>query len=123
MNHYSVSFQKTKPRVKNNLFVQIFEFAIHFSIRKSITALKEMKNRIKSIEAGVEDFKGKPLIKYEVIAQSRSLQKMKHFTDELERAVTVVGSLALGVEPKDPLTEDLCIQLSIYSAIAGRKQA
>lgn len=68
-------------------------------------------------------FKRKPLIKYEVIAQSRSLQKMKHFTDELERAVTVVGSLALSVEPKDPLTEYLCIQLSIYSAISGRKQA
>ncbi|MCH7558952.1 MAG: response regulator [Planctomycetes bacterium] len=88
-----------------------------------ITVLKEMEDKIKSIEAGADDFISKPFSKYKVIARSRSLLKMRHFTDELEHAETVIGSLALSVESKDPYTEGHCARLSMYSAISGRKWA
>ena len=46
---------------------------------------------------------------------------MKAFTDELERAESVIASLALGVEAKDPYTEGHCDRLSRYSAALGAR--
>lgn len=46
---------------------------------------------------------------------------MKQFTDELENAETVVFSLALSVEAKDPGTGGHCERLSRYSAAIGER--
>jgi cyclic di-GMP phosphodiesterase len=86
-----------------------------------VTALTDSADRIKGIECGADDFLNKPINREELLARVRSLLRLKHFTDELESAETVLFSLALSIEAKDPYTEGHCDRLSKYSvALAAR---
>src|SRR6202012_3955915 len=73
------------------------------------------------MRAGAEDFLRKPVNKQELLARTRSLLRLKEFTDELENAETVVFSLALSIEAKDPYTKGHCDRLSSYSEALGRR--
>jgi putative two-component system response regulator len=55
----------------------------------------------------------------ELLARVRSLLTLKHRTDELERAESVLFSLARSIEGKDPYTHGHCERLSDYSARLG----
>jgi putative two-component system response regulator len=86
-----------------------------------VTGLTDSGDRIQGIEAGADDFLNKPVNKEELLARVRSLLRLKQFTDELENAETVLFSLALSIEAKDPYTEGHCGRLSKYSvALAWR---
>lgn len=86
-----------------------------------ITALSSKEDRIHGIECGADDFLNKPVHREELLARVRSLLRLKQFTDELENAETVLCSLALSIEAKDPYTEGHCERLSKYSvALAER---
>jgi putative two-component system response regulator len=85
-----------------------------------VTGLDSTNDRIRGIDCGADDFLSKPVNKEELLARVRSLLKLKHFTDELENAETVLFSLALGVEAKDPYTEGHCQRLAKYSVALGR---
>ena len=86
-----------------------------------VTGLDNTEDRIQGIECGADDFLGKPINKQELLARVRSLLRIKHFTDELENAETVLASLALSIEAKDPYTEGHCQRLAEYSvALAER---
>ena len=86
-----------------------------------VTGLDNTDDRIQGIECGADDFISKPINKEELLARVRSLLKLKQFTDELENAETVLSSLALSIEAKDPYTEGPCERLSKYSvALAER---
>src|SRR5579862_7534900 len=80
-----------------------------------VTGLTESSDRIQGIECGADDFLQKPINREELLARVRSLLRLKQFTDELERAETVLFSLALSIEAKDPYTEGHCDRLSKYS--------
>jgi putative two-component system response regulator len=84
-----------------------------------VTALTRLEQKIKGIEAGADDFLTKPFNSVELITRVRSLLKVKQLTDELENAETVLFSLALGVEAKDPYTEGHCERLSAFSFQLG----
>src|SRR5438128_7369958 len=71
-----------------------------------ITGLSEREDRVRGIEAGADDFLNKPIFPEELFARVKSLLKLKDFTDELETAETVLCTLALSVESRDPYTED-----------------
>jgi putative two-component system response regulator len=86
-----------------------------------VTALKATEERIKGIEAGADDFLSKPYNRLELLTRVRSLLKLKRHTDELEHAETVLFSLALSVEAKDPYTNGHCDRLARYSVALGRK--
>lgn len=49
-----------------------------------VTALKEMEDKIKGIEAGADDFISKPFNKTELLARVKSLLRIKFLHDELE---------------------------------------
>jgi putative two-component system response regulator len=85
-----------------------------------VTALSEKADRIRGIEVGVDDFLTKPYDRQELQARVMSLLRVKHFTDELEKAEAVIGSLAISVEAKDSYTEAHCNRLSFYSVQVGR---
>jgi len=86
-----------------------------------ITGLQSHEDRIQGIESGADDFLNKPVNKEELLARVRSLVRIKHFTDELESAETVLLSLALSIEAKDPYTQGHCDRLSQSSvALAAR---
>jgi putative two-component system response regulator len=86
-----------------------------------VTGLTNKEDRIQGIECGADDFLNKPFHKEELLARVRSLLRLKHFTDELENAETVLFSLALGIESKDPYTGGHCDRLSKYSVALGER--
>ena len=81
-----------------------------------ITALTATQDRIRGIEAGADDFLNKPVEREQLIARVRSLLRQKAYTDELERAESVLFALARSIEGKDPYTEGHCERLAEYSA-------
>jgi len=86
-----------------------------------VTGLTQSQDRIRGIECGADDFLSKPVAREELLARVRSLLRLKQFTDELENAETVLFSLALSIEAKDPYTGGHCDRLSKYSvALAER---
>jgi putative two-component system response regulator len=86
-----------------------------------VTGLTNTEDRVQGIEAGADDFLSKPVQKSELLARVRSLVRLKQFTDELENAETVLCSLALSIEAKDPYTEGHCARLSQYSVAMAQR--
>jgi putative two-component system response regulator len=84
-----------------------------------ITALCDKQDRLEGIKVGADDFLSRPLDRTELLARVRSLLKLKQRTDELERAESVLFSLARSIEGKDPYTHGHCERLSDYSARLG----
>ncbi len=86
-----------------------------------LTSLNSDSDRIHGIMCGADDFLSKPLNKHELLARVHSLLRLKQFTDELDNAETVLFSLALSIEAKDPYTEGHCDRLSKYSVALAEK--
>jgi putative two-component system response regulator len=86
-----------------------------------ITSLHATEERIRGIEAGADDFLSKPFNRQELLTRVRSLLKLKRHTDELENAETVLFSLAMSIEAKDPYTTGHCERLARYSVALARK--
>lgn len=86
-----------------------------------VTGLKDHDDRIQGIQCGADDFISKPVHHQELLARVRSLVRLKQFTDELENAETVLYTLALSIEAKDPYTEGHCARLSEYSVALGKR--
>jgi putative two-component system response regulator len=86
-----------------------------------LTSLNSDDDRIIGIMCGADDFLTKPVNKHELLARVHSLLRLKRFTDELDNAETVLFSLALTIEAKDPYTEGHCDRLSKYSVALGEK--
>jgi putative two-component system response regulator len=86
-----------------------------------ITALSDKQDRIDGIQAGADDFLTRPVDRAELLARVRSLLKLKQHTDELERAESVLFSLARSIEGKDPYTHGHCERLAEYSAALGER--
>src|ERR1700738_3488193 len=84
-----------------------------------ITAASDKKDRIEGIKAGADDFLTRPVDRTELLARVRSLLKLKLRTDELERAESVLFTLARSIEGKDPYTHGHCERLAEYSASLG----
>lgn len=84
-----------------------------------VTSLGESEDRIRGIEAGADDFVTKPVNAAELRARVRSLVRLKRFTDELDSAESVILSLALTVEARDPYTAGHCERLATYAAAFG----
>ena len=85
-----------------------------------ITALSDKQDRINGIKVGADDFLTRPVDRTELLARVRSLLRLKHRTDELERAESVLFSLARSIEGKDPYTHGHCERLADYSACLGQ---
>jgi len=85
-----------------------------------ITGLSDRQDRLKGIEAGADEFLTKPIHPEELYARVRSLLKLKEFTDELETAESVLCTLGLSVESRDPYTEGHCERLAQDATQLGR---
>jgi len=78
-----------------------------------------MQERVAGIDAGADDFLTKPVERLQLIARVRSLLRQKAYTDELERAASVLFALARSIEGKDPYPEGHCEQLAEHSVRLG----
>jgi putative two-component system response regulator len=86
-----------------------------------ITGLSDSGDKVRGIEAGADDFLNKPVLAEELIARVKSLLRLKDFTDELETADSVLCTLGLIVEGRDPYTEGHCERLAVHAADLGRQ--
>ncbi len=86
-----------------------------------LTSLNSEGDRLRGIMCGADDFLTKPVNKHELLARVFSLLRLKQFTDELDNAESVLFSLALAIEAKDPYTEGHCDRLSKYSVSLGER--
>jgi putative two-component system response regulator len=84
-----------------------------------ITGLSDREDKLRGIEAGADDFLNKPIFAEELFARVKSLLKLKEFTDELETAESVLCTLGLSVEARDPYTEGHCERLARYACDLG----
>jgi cyclic di-GMP phosphodiesterase len=85
-----------------------------------ITGLSDLDDKIRGIEAGADDFLNKPISPVELFARVASLLRVKEYTDELENADTVLCTLGLSVESRDPYTEGHCERLAQYAVELSR---
>lgn len=85
-----------------------------------ITGLTDSADKVRGIEAGADDFLNKPVLAEELTARVKSLLRVKEFTDELETADSVLCTLGLSVESRDPYTEGHCERLAERASDLGR---
>jgi putative two-component system response regulator len=85
-----------------------------------LTSLDARQHKIEGIKAGADDFLTKPVQFEELVARAASLVRLKRFTDDLDSAQSVILSLALTVEARDPYTVGHCERLAAYAAAIGR---
>ena len=84
-----------------------------------VTGHAEREYRLKGIEAGADDFLTKPIDTAELRTRVRSLVRLKHFTDDLETAESVILSLGITVEARDGCTGGHCERMAAYAAAFG----
>jgi putative two-component system response regulator len=84
-----------------------------------VTALSDKESRIRGIHAGADDLLISPVDPTELVARVRSLVRLKHRTDELDRAESVLLTLASIVEARDPNTYGHCERISYLSRRLG----
>ncbi len=84
-----------------------------------VTGLHASEDKIKGIRAGADDFLLKPFNEEELTARVGSLVRLKRYTDDLESAESVIISLAMTVEARDPYTEGHCERLATYATALG----
>ena len=85
-----------------------------------ITGLSDSADKLRGIEAGADDFLNKPVLAEELSARVKSLLRLKEFTDELETVDSVLCTLGLIVEGRDPYTVGHCERLALHAVELGR---
>jgi two-component system alkaline phosphatase synthesis response regulator PhoP len=58
-----------------------------------VTALNEMADIEKAINSGTDDFLSKPVNKWELITRVKTMLKLKHLTDKLERTLAYLNEV------------------------------
>jgi putative two-component system response regulator len=86
-----------------------------------ITGLNATEDRVRGIEAGADDFLAKPPVVAELEARVRSLTRLKRYTDELDSAQSVILTLGLTIESRDPSTLGHCERLTRYAMALGAR--
>ncbi|RKY11931.1 MAG: two-component system response regulator [Planctomycetota bacterium] len=64
-----------------------------------VTALGELGDIERAINCGTDDFLSKPVNKWELITRVRTMLKLKHLTDKLERTLAYLSEVESQVQP------------------------
>lgn len=86
-----------------------------------LTTLTASEDRVRGIDAGADDFVSKPPVLAELESRVRSLIRQKHYTDGLDSVESVIRSLGLTIEARDPYTGGHCQRLAAYALALGTR--
>ncbi len=84
-----------------------------------VTGLNAREHKIRGLQAGADDFIGKPFDPEELQARVASLVRLKQYTDDLDSTEGILRSLALMIEARDQYTDGHCERLSHYAVALG----
>jgi putative two-component system response regulator len=84
-----------------------------------LTAVADLDSRIAGLAAGADDFFPKPVELGELRTRVSALLRVKFLLDQLERAESVITTLALTIEARDTYTGGHCDRLSRYAVAVG----
>ena len=80
-----------------------------------VTGVADSVSRIRGLEAGADDFIGKPFECEELLARVRALLRVKHLTDQLENTENVIFTLARTISARDAYTDGHLWRMAEYS--------
>jgi putative two-component system response regulator len=86
-----------------------------------LTAERELDSRVAGLEAGADDYFTKPVHPRELEARLRSLVRLRRALEELEEAESLITSLALTIEARDPYTAGHCVRLAARAMAFGER--
>ena len=67
-----------------------------------VTALNELGDIERAIDSGTDDFLSKPVNKWELVTRVRTMLKLKHLTDQLERTLAYLNEIESQVSSHRP---------------------
>jgi putative two-component system response regulator len=76
--------------------------------------------RIDGLEAGADDVLQRPLDVRQLVARSRSLLRMKQYTDDLDSASAILTTLSRMIEGRDGNAAGHCSRMANYATGLGR---
>jgi putative two-component system response regulator len=85
-----------------------------------LTGQSDLKARVAGLAAGADDFFAKPFDLLEIRTRVAALLRVKFLLDQLERAESVITTLGLTIEARDPYTAGHCERLARYAVGLGR---
>jgi cyclic di-GMP phosphodiesterase len=86
-----------------------------------LTAERDLDSRVAGLAAGADDYFAKPVHPRELGARLRSLIRLKRVLEELEEAESLITSLALTIEARDPYTAGHCVRLAAWATALGER--
>jgi len=84
-----------------------------------LTSVNDLQARVAGLAAGADDFFTKPVEFVELRTRLAALLRVKMLLGQLERAESVITTLALTIEARDPYTLGHCDRLSRYAVALG----
>lgn len=81
-----------------------------------VTALNGLEDKIKGLEAGADDFFSRPFYNIELMTKIRSLLRLKRLQEELDHSESIILTLAVALEAKDPYTKGHSERVGNFSA-------
>ncbi len=101
-------------RVKSAESTQMIPFVL-------ITAHTETEQRVKGIDSGADDFLTKPLDRFELIARTKSLLRVRKMNREYTTIESVLFTLINAIEAKDSYTQGHTERVATIAAEVGRR--
>jgi putative two-component system response regulator len=80
-----------------------------------LTALNDRGSKIKGIQSGADDFISKPFDTTELLIKIKSLLKLKALNEELDHSESIILTLAVAMEARDPYTKGHSTRVSKLS--------